>query len=162
MYYLYIKTHNVTGLKYLGQTKSDPHKYKGSGIYWKRHLKNHGNDVTTDIIGIYSTKKELKEKGIFFSKLYDVVKSREWANLIFETGDGWPKHQERSKETRKRMSDTWKKCGKGNKKYRDLDFYFDVNTGIGQELLDFYFDEDAYIEIHERVSKLYNFDKYNY
>ena len=41
--YLYLKTHNKTGLKYLGQTSNpDPHRYAGSGTYWKRHLGVHG------------------------------------------------------------------------------------------------------------------------
>jgi hypothetical protein len=39
--YLYVKTHNKTGLKYLGQTsQKDPHKYPGSGTRWRHHLKN--------------------------------------------------------------------------------------------------------------------------
>ena len=43
MFYLYIKTHSKTGLKYLGYTqKKDPFSYTGSGTYWKRHLKKHG------------------------------------------------------------------------------------------------------------------------
>ena len=46
-----IKTHNKTGLKYLCKcTNRDPYKYKGSGVYWKRHLKEHGRDITTEVI----------------------------------------------------------------------------------------------------------------
>jgi hypothetical protein len=37
---LYVKTHNITGLKYFGKTTNDPFKYKGSGKYWLDHLKN--------------------------------------------------------------------------------------------------------------------------
>lgn len=38
---LYIKIHNVTGLKYFGKTtKNNPEKYTGSGKHWKRHIKN--------------------------------------------------------------------------------------------------------------------------
>jgi len=40
MIYLYKKTHNETGLQYLGKTIRDPHKYPGSGLYWKRQLGN--------------------------------------------------------------------------------------------------------------------------
>jgi hypothetical protein len=29
-YYLYVKTHNQTGLKYLGQTSKNPDKYQGA------------------------------------------------------------------------------------------------------------------------------------
>lgn len=51
MHTIYLKTHNVTGLKYLGYTRqSDPHKYQGSGKRWKKHIKKHGYDVTTEVI----------------------------------------------------------------------------------------------------------------
>ena len=43
MYYLYVKTHKVTGLKYLGQTSKDPFKYNGSGTRWTNHIKKYGN-----------------------------------------------------------------------------------------------------------------------
>ena len=50
IYYLYVKTHIKTGLKYLGQTKQNPFKYKGSGTDWKNHIKQFGNQVNTEII----------------------------------------------------------------------------------------------------------------
>ncbi len=89
MIYLYVKTHNVTGLKYLGKTVSaDPHSYPGSGTRWKRHIKKHGNDVTTEILLASSDKEELKETGLFFSKLWNVVEDVNWANIVPESGDG--------------------------------------------------------------------------
>ena len=87
-YYLYLKTHNVTGFKYLGQTKNDPFKYKGSGKRWIRHLKVHGNDIKTEILLYTSDYEELKKTGIFFSKLFNIVQSKEWANLTEESGNG--------------------------------------------------------------------------
>ena len=61
--YLYVKTHNVTGLKYLGQTSSnDPYKYQGSGKYWRLHLKKHGNNVTTEILKECESKADIKEE----------------------------------------------------------------------------------------------------
>jgi hypothetical protein len=42
---LYKKTHRKTGLKYLGYTSQDPFRYIGSGKYWCRHLKLHGNEI---------------------------------------------------------------------------------------------------------------------
>lgn len=36
--HLYVKIHNVTGLKYFGKTTKDPFKYRGSGKYWLAHL----------------------------------------------------------------------------------------------------------------------------
>ena len=88
MFFLYVKTHNKTGLKYLGQTTHDPFKYHGSGFYWKRHLRVHGLDISTEIVGEYKTKVELKEAGEIYSKIWNVVDSAEWANLKTESGDG--------------------------------------------------------------------------
>lgn len=93
--YLYKKTHNVTGLKYLGKTISNnPHKYKGSGDYWIPHIKKHGYDVTTEILKECSSKEELKYWGLYYSELWDIVNDRDgngnkiWANLKPESGDG--------------------------------------------------------------------------
>lgn len=89
MIYLYVKTHNVTGLKYLGKTVSkDPHKYKGSGIVWRNHCNVHGYDYSTQIIFQSIHKDEIKQKGIYYSQLWDIVKSDEWANLKQEECDG--------------------------------------------------------------------------
>lgn len=89
MFYLYVKTHNVTGLKYLGQTSSsDPHTYKGSGVYWRRHLRKHGPDFSTQILLATEDKDELKVTGVFFSRLWGVVRDKSWANLKEESGDG--------------------------------------------------------------------------
>ena len=87
--YLYVKTHRKTGLKYLGKTKNDPFKYKGSGVYWLNHIKKHGYDVNTEIIKECVSKEEVKEFGIFYSKLWNIVESNEWANLKEESGDGF-------------------------------------------------------------------------
>lgn len=87
--YLYVKTHNKTGLKYLGKTAQiDPFKYKGSGKYWRLHLKKHGNDVSTEILLESDSKTEIKRMGLYYSVLWNVVDSIEWANLKPETGDG--------------------------------------------------------------------------
>jgi len=89
MYYLCIKTHNKTGLKYLCQTKKkNPYRYLGSGTRWINHLNVHGNDISTEIVGKFKSKKLLAEIGIKLSKKYNVVKSRKWANLRVEEGDG--------------------------------------------------------------------------
>lgn len=88
MLFLYKKTHNKTGLKYLGKTQQDPYKYKGSGTYWTRHLAIHGNDVSTEILLETEDPNELKQVGIYYSTLWNVVDSDEWANLKLENGDG--------------------------------------------------------------------------
>ena len=86
--YLYVKTHNKTGLKYLGKTTKDPFKYKGSGKRWLRHLSKHGNDVTTEIIKECQTLDEIKEWGLYYSNYWKVVENKNWANMIPETGSG--------------------------------------------------------------------------
>ena len=58
--YLYVKTHRVTKLKYFGKTVRDPYKYRGSGKHWKAHLKVHGYDIDTTIIGEYENVEEAK------------------------------------------------------------------------------------------------------
>lgn len=89
MHIIYIKIHNATGKKYLGKTTSaDPHRYKGSGKLWKRHIAKHGYDVTTRVIYKTECKDQLREAGLIFSKLFDVVESKEFLNLMEESGDG--------------------------------------------------------------------------
>jgi len=82
--YLYVKTHRVTKLKYFGKTVRDPYKYRGSGKYWKAHLKVHGYDIDTVVIAEYQNTEEAKDFALTFSKNNDIVNSSEWANLIEE------------------------------------------------------------------------------
>ena len=100
--YLYIKQHTKTGLKYFGKTtEKDPVVYPGSGFYWKSHLAKHGNDVTTLWAQLFTNRDELIEEALSFSRSHDIVKSKEWANLIPENGlAGWTKGQPRSEETK--------------------------------------------------------------
>lgn len=86
--YLYVKTHSKTGLKYLGKTSKNPYTYLGSGIDWKRHLKEHGVAHTTEIIKECNSNKELSEWGRYYSALWNVASSKQWANRIPETGGG--------------------------------------------------------------------------
>ena len=90
--YLYKKTHNKTGLSYLGKTTKDPLKYLGSGIDWKAHIKEHGKDVSTEIIKECSTKEEVNHWGRYYSELWNIVESEHWANRIPETGGGSADH----------------------------------------------------------------------
>lgn len=124
MIYLYLKEHEITGLKYLGQTKRDPFKYKGSGVYWKQHLKKHGNKVKTTILAECETYEELQILGLQYSEKWDVVKSHLFANLMVENGLSNKftpeiiekiaksnRGQKRSEETKAKIS----KGGKGRK-----------------------------------------------
>lgn len=51
-----------------------------------RHLKIHGNDVTTEIVGHYNTLEKLQEDAIKFSTNNNIVNSKEWANMRLEDG----------------------------------------------------------------------------
>jgi hypothetical protein len=86
--YLYKKTHQETGLKYLGKTVQDPYKYKGSGTKWLNHIKKHGYNVETEILKECMSNEEIKYWGMHYSILWNVVLSNEWANLKPESGDG--------------------------------------------------------------------------
>ena len=86
--YLYIKTHNKTGLKYFGKTIKDPFLYKGSGKHWRRHLDFHGDDVTTETYGKFEDKEECLTEAIKFSIKNNIVESEEWAYLRMESLDG--------------------------------------------------------------------------
>ena len=86
--YLYLKTHRVTGLKYLGKTTQDPYKYKGSGLRWTRHLAKHGNDVSTLILFESEDKQQIKNQGQYYSDLWNIVNDQSFANMRPETGDG--------------------------------------------------------------------------
>lgn len=87
--YLYKKTHRLTGLKYLGKTvRKDPYKYSGSGKYWIRHLQKHGYDFDTEILRECQDSAEVEYWGRYYSELWDIVNSPEWANLKPESGEG--------------------------------------------------------------------------
>lgn len=108
--WLYIKQHNITGLKYFGKTTLvDPSKYKGSGVQWTKHLLEHGNHVTTVWSELFTDVVSLVEYANTFSAENNIVESPEWANMIAENGraGGQPpgtglgrKHTE---ETKKKM-----------------------------------------------------------
>lgn len=97
MYYLYKKTHNQTNMKYLGKTTKNPYTYKGSGINWKHHLKQYGNDVTTEIIFESEDRIEIGQKGRYYSALWNIMDSNEWANIIPETGGGFVTEEAKEK-----------------------------------------------------------------
>jgi uncharacterized Zn-finger protein len=110
--FLYRKTHNKTGLKYIGITKKNPFKYAGSGEYWVKHLKKHGNDVTTEILH-KCTVDNVKEWGIHYSKLYNIVESKEYANMKPETGYGGT-----GMTGKKQSEETKLKIGSANKGFK--------------------------------------------
>jgi len=88
--YIYVKQ-SPKGLLYLGKTVQDPYKYEGSGLRWKRHLNLHNlknSDLQTWILHETINEDEVKELGLYYSNLFNVVKSDNWANMKEEMGDG--------------------------------------------------------------------------
>lgn len=88
---LMIKTHLTTKLKYLCYTTKDGieyQKYNGSGKKWKNHLKQHGNNIHTELIFETEDYIEFKKFAIKKSIELNIVDSKEWANLKIEEGDG--------------------------------------------------------------------------
>ena len=92
--YIYVKQ-APSGLYYLGKTvkdiKANPNCYIGSGRYWLEHLKYYGyksSDIKTWILHETVDEDELKNIGAYYSKLFNLVESEQWANLKTEEGDG--------------------------------------------------------------------------
>lgn len=90
--YLLVKEHVDTGLKYLckrvASSFSECEKYKGSGTYWKRHLKEHGSNIKTTCLFVTEDKDEFRKVAKKYSKEFNVAHSKEWANLCDEEGQG--------------------------------------------------------------------------
>tara|TARA_B110000495_G_C22952444_1_gene557821 strand:+ start:571 stop:1155 length:585 start_codon:yes stop_codon:yes gene_type:complete len=86
IYTLYLKTHNRTGLKYLGYTKQDPYTYKGSGVLWLKHIKEYTNDVSTAILYQTEDADSIPSVGIHLSDVYNIVNNPWFANLKIESG----------------------------------------------------------------------------
>jgi hypothetical protein len=101
--YLYLKTHNKTGLKYLGKTIRNPYTYNGSGKYWLRHIKKHGCDINTQVLLETNDPEEIKKVGLRYSEEWDVVNSDQFANLMNETGAGGHNPNAYTEEARNKL-----------------------------------------------------------
>jgi hypothetical protein len=121
--YLYKKTHNKTGLQYLGKTVRDPFKYTGSGLDWKMHLQEHGSDVSTEILKECSSTAELSYWGRYYSDLWNVVESTDWANKTRETGGGPGVSSKQAKLTARKLLSNMKHNfqGEANPTYKRIE-----------------------------------------
>ena len=78
---------------YLGYTKREPLSYLGSGIHWVRHCKKYGfraKDLQTIVLHETENKEEIPALGKYYSTLFNVVKSKKWANEVEEIGQAGP------------------------------------------------------------------------
>ena len=166
IYYLYVKTHKKTGMKYLGKTtQADPHAYPGSGKDWKAHLKEHGVEYSTEILHECTSNKELAEWGRHYSELWNIVKSTEWANKIPETGGGpgWKSGAENPTKTEKfRKFRSESQLGSDNPKFDHTLYTFEhKELGIRETMTKYEF-RKKYNLAHGHVSNLvsgYNYTK---
>jgi hypothetical protein len=102
-YSIYVKR-LPNGSLYLGRTQENPYLYLGSGTIWKRAIKKHGYtvaDIETWVLHTTPNLEEVKEFGVYYSKLFNVVKSNMWLNLVEESGQGLTNPSE---ELRQRLS----------------------------------------------------------
>lgn len=85
---LLVMSHNATGLKYFCKTSDlrNVYNYKGSGLYWTRHLAKHGKDITVGVMGFYTDYQRCRNAALKFSQENDIVNSDAWANLVLENG----------------------------------------------------------------------------
>jgi hypothetical protein len=145
MYYLYKKTHLDTGMKYLGKICKDPFTYAGSGKYWLRHLKVHGNHTHTDVIYQTESLEEFKSFATSYSIANNIVESKDWANLMNETGTGGDNPTSRTKEaiqkslsTRQRNKKTWTQTDETKDLHRQRSkAYWESELAIGRRAQEF-------------------------
>ena len=55
---------------YFGKTyaKNDPYVYKGSGVYWKEHLRAHGDNIETIWADIFHSAEDILEFALFLAR----------------------------------------------------------------------------------------------
>ena len=85
---LLVMEHNITGMKYFCKTTvlDRAHRYKGSGVSWLKHLKEHGSDIKVGVLGFYVDENRCLEAAKYFSIKNSIVESFDWANALPETG----------------------------------------------------------------------------
>jgi hypothetical protein len=94
-------------LYFCKSTKQDIENYNGSGVLWKKHIKQHGkeNIKTLWISDWYYTAEEIQKVALHFSEENQIVQSKKWANLKIENGlDGGDCGPFGREKTRKKLT----------------------------------------------------------
>ena len=127
MIYLYLKE-SPNGLKYIGKTTHNPYEYMGSGIVWKNHIKKYklkSSDIKTTILFESEDKDVFRKEAIRYSKIYNIVKSNEFANLTEEQGQGGVTFTKKTHPNhpaftfKNRMNDYWSnQANRDNQSYK--------------------------------------------
>ncbi len=110
---LYIKKCSHCELKYFGKTTlQDIDSYSGSGDYWLKHLRKHNATVIHLWNSAWYHDDSIVRFATKFSKLNNIVESRNWANLKIEDGldggDPGPAGRAKIRETLKSLHATEK------------------------------------------------------
>lgn len=103
-HFLMLKQHQITRLKYLCYhygTRESCTRYRGSGLYWTSHYRKHKPLIDTYIIFESDSRDSISLMGIYYSKIWSVVESKEFANLTVECAQTTAEPIQRS-EVRKR------------------------------------------------------------
>lgn len=133
-YKLMVKQHNITGMKYLCITKRENYeKYLGSGKQWKKHIKEYGNDISTILIEETDDIEELGKLGEYYSKLFNVVNSKCFANVIEERGYVYPNNNPFLLMDEKTRKDAYKRRGESIK--RTYDNYTEEQWTVRKQIL---------------------------
>ena len=133
-YKLMVKQHNITGMKYLCITKRKNYeKYLGSGKQWRKHIKEYGNDISTILIEETDDMEELGKLGEYYSKLFNVVNSKCFANAIEERGYVYPNNNPFLLMDEKTRKDAYRRRGESIK--RTYDNYTEEQWTVRKQIL---------------------------
>lgn len=159
MYRLLLKTHNKTGMKYLCVTcKENYEKYRGSGVYWLKHLKKHGYDISTTII---HESKHRDQDFIDFcietSKRLNVVESEEFANLMHECANSSIHGKSTPEEIRQKMSLSQRKIWNSDGVEEDLPRTIELKKKVSESSSKFWSSEEGNklrVRHHDRMKNM--------
>ena len=118
--------------------RNDPYRYKGSGKYWKRHIKNHKQSPNTTTLFEFDNIEEAKTFAINFSNIHNIVESTEWANMTLEDcsqGNSLFWTEEKRKEESLRKSLWWTPERRLNLSKNKKQFYSDIETRKAQSCI---------------------------
>jgi len=126
MIYICKKTHKITGLMYICKTEQNPFRYEGSGIEWRQHLREHGEEHDTEILFQSENIDEVHQFCLDYEKENPKYwEKEEYANMIME-GGGFTCSGQANPNYRHGRAVGWKsnkKVQKANDKRRNAEYH---------------------------------------